>query len=61
MGQECVVTKQFAARVQVSFRDKNGRQAKKLKHLASLILLKEGLHIVQDAQDCVWVKLDGSA
>lgn len=59
--QECVVTKQSATRVQVSFRDKNGCQAMKLKHPALLVLLEEGLHIVQDARGCGWVKPDGLA
>jgi hypothetical protein len=58
VGQECVVTKQSAARVHVAFRDKNGRQATKIKHPASLILLEEGLHVVQDADGFVWVKRD---
>jgi hypothetical protein len=53
-----VVVKQSAARVQVAFKDRNGRQATKLKHPASLVLLKDGLHVVQDAQGCVWVKQD---
>jgi hypothetical protein len=56
VGQECVVTKQSAARVHVSFRDKNGRQATKLKHPASLILLEDGLHLMQDARGCIWVR-----
>jgi hypothetical protein len=56
VGQECVVTKQSAARVHVSFRDANGRQATRLKHPASLVLLEDGLHLVQDARGCVWVK-----
>jgi hypothetical protein len=56
VGQECVVTKQSVAQVWVLFRDKNGCQATKLKHPASLVLLEEGLHVVQDAQGCVWVK-----
>jgi hypothetical protein len=56
VGQECVVTKKSAARVLVSFRDKNSRQATKLKHPASLILLKDGLHLMQDARGCIWVK-----
>jgi hypothetical protein len=61
VGQECVVTKQSAARVQISFRDKSGRQATKVKHPASLILLEDGLHVMQDAQGCVWIKRDESA
>jgi hypothetical protein len=56
VGQECVVTKQSAARVHISFRDRNGRQATKVKHPASLILLEDGLHVMQDAQGFVWVK-----
>jgi hypothetical protein len=42
----------------VSFRDGNGRQATKLKHRSSLILLEEGLHVMQDAQGCIWIKRD---
>jgi hypothetical protein len=56
VGQECIVTKQSAARVQISFRDKSGHQATKLKHPASLILLEDGLHVMQDAQGCFWIK-----
>jgi hypothetical protein len=59
IGQECVVTKQSASRVQISYRDKNGRQeAMRLKHPASLVLLEDGLHLVQDARGCVWVRRD---
>ncbi len=58
VGQECVVTKQSAARVHVSFRDANGRQATRLKHPTPLVLLEDGLHLVQDARGCVWVKRD---
>jgi hypothetical protein len=58
IGQECVVTKQSASRVQISYRDKNGRQATRLKHPASLVLLEDGLHLVQDARGCVWVRRD---
>jgi hypothetical protein len=56
VGQECAIVKQSTARVQVAFKDKHGRQATKLKHPASLVLLKDGLHIVQDARCWVWVK-----
>jgi hypothetical protein len=61
VGQECVVTKQSAARVHISFRDKNGRQATKLKHPASLILLEDGLHVTQDAHGCVWIRREDNA
>jgi hypothetical protein len=56
LGQEAVVTKQTAARVQISYRDVNGRQATQVKHPASLVLLEEGLQMVQDANGFVWVK-----
>jgi hypothetical protein len=60
VGQECLVTKQSAAWVHVSVQDKNGRQATKVKHTASLILLEDGLHVVQDAEGFVWVKQETS-
>jgi hypothetical protein len=58
VGQECVVTKVSAARVRIAFRDAQGRQATKLKHPASLVLLEDGLHVMQDARGCVWIKRD---
>mgnify|MGYP000597636446 CR=1 FL=1 len=58
VGQECVVTKLSAARAHVSFRDRSGRPATKLKHPASLVLLDDGLHVVQDARGCIWIKRD---
>jgi ribosomal protein L32 len=58
LGQEAVVTKVAAARVHIAYRDADGRQATRVKHPASLVLLEEGLHVVQDARGCVWVKRD---
>jgi hypothetical protein len=56
IGQEAVVTKRTASRVHISYRDGDGRQATRVKHPASLVLLGEGLHVVQDAQGFVWVR-----
>jgi hypothetical protein len=56
IGQECVITKQSASRVHISFRDGNGRQATRVKHPASLVLLEDGLHVVQDERGFVWIK-----
>jgi hypothetical protein len=53
LGQEAVVTKKSAARVHISYRDSNGRQATRLKHPGSLVLLEDGLHVTQDADGCV--------
>lgn len=58
LGQEAVVTKRTASRVHISFRDANGRQATKIKHPGSLVLLEDGLHVMQDAKGFVWVKSD---
>jgi hypothetical protein len=48
LGQECVITKRTASRVHVSFRTSDGRQATRVKHPASLVLLEDGLHVLQD-------------
>jgi hypothetical protein len=56
LGQEVVVTKQTASRVHISYRDASGRPATQMKHPSSMVLLEEGLHVVQDARGFVWVK-----
>jgi hypothetical protein len=56
LGQEAVITKRTAARIQISYRDSTGRQATRLKHPSSLILLEDGLHVSQDANGSVWIK-----
>jgi hypothetical protein len=56
IGQECVVTKRSASRIHISFRDAAGRQATRLKHPASLVLLEDGLHVMQDAKGFIWIK-----
>ena len=56
MGQEAIVTQQTAARVQITYLDKDGQQATRVKHPGSLMLLEEGLHVSQDAQGSVWVR-----
>jgi hypothetical protein len=57
LGQEAVVTKLTAARVHIAYRDANGQQATRVKHPASLVLLDDGLHVVQDPMGFVWIKL----
>jgi hypothetical protein len=56
--QEVVVTKHATARVHITYPDRNGRQATRLKHPASLVLLEDGLHLLQDARGFVWIKGD---
>jgi purine nucleoside phosphorylase len=56
MGQEAVITKRTASRVHIAYRDKNGRQATRLKHPGSLVLLEDGLHVSQDADGFVWIR-----
>jgi hypothetical protein len=56
IGQEAVVTKQTKAMVRVTYLDKNGRQASKMKHPGSLILLGDGVHVEQDDDGFVWVR-----
>jgi hypothetical protein len=56
IGQECVITKQSASRVHITFQDGNGRQAARVKHPASLVLREDGLHVVQDERGFVWIK-----
>jgi hypothetical protein len=58
VGQEAIVTKQTAARVHIAYRDRNGRQATRVKHPSSLVLLEDGLHVCQDAHGCIWIKRD---
>jgi hypothetical protein len=60
LGQECVITRQTASRVHVSFRTAEGRQATRVKHPASLILLEDGLHVVQDRRGFVWIKREAN-
>jgi hypothetical protein len=57
LGQEAVVTKLTAARVHIAYHDANGQQATRVKHPASLVLLDDGLHVVQDPMGFVWIKL----
>jgi hypothetical protein len=56
VGQEAVVTKQTKAMVRVTYADKNGRQVSKMKHPGSLILLGDGVHVMQDDDGFVWVR-----
>jgi hypothetical protein len=56
LGQECVVTKQALSRVHISYRGANGRQATKIKHPGSLVLLEDGLRVMQDQRGFVWVR-----
>jgi hypothetical protein len=56
LGQEVVVTKQTASRIHIAYLNANGRQATQMKHPALLVLLEEGLHVVQDTRGFVWVK-----
>ncbi len=58
VGQEAVVTKQTALRVHISYRDVNGQQATRVKHPASLVLLEEGLRVLQASMGFVWIKRD---
>ncbi len=58
LGQEAVVTKQTASQVHITFRDGNRRQATRVKHPGSLVLLEDGLHVSQDASGFIWVKSD---
>jgi hypothetical protein len=56
LGQQAIITTQTKARVEVSFRAQSGRQMTKLKHPSSLILLEDGLEVVQDERGFVWIK-----
>jgi hypothetical protein len=56
VGQEAVVTKQTKAMIRVTYLDKSGRQASKMKHPGLLILLGDGVHVVQDDDGFVWVR-----
>jgi hypothetical protein len=56
LGQQAIITTQTKARVEVSFRAQSGRQVTKLKHPSSLILLEDGLEVVQDERGFVWIK-----
>ena len=60
IGQECIVTKRTSSRVHIAFRDGNGRQATRVKHPASLVLLADGLHILQDNKGFIWIKQTGT-
>jgi hypothetical protein len=58
VGQDAVVTKQTKAMVCVTYLDKNGQQACKMKHPGLLILLGDGVHVMQDDDGLVWVRQD---
>jgi hypothetical protein len=44
--------------VRVTYLDKNGQQACKMKHPGLLILLGDGVHVMQDDDGLVWVRQD---
>ena len=56
LGQQAVVTSHTRARVQIAYRDQDGRQVEKLKHPNLLVLLEDGLGMAQDEQGFVWVR-----
>jgi hypothetical protein len=58
VGQEAVVTKRTKAMVRVTYLERDGRQASKMKHPGSLVLLEDGLHVTQDHNGFVWIKRD---
>ena len=56
LGQPAIVTMQTKARVRILYIGADGRPASKLKQPSSLILVEDGLEMVQDEHGFVWVK-----